>query len=361
MLETMAPNNRVRLLATSIVVGATILGIALILSGRNQDTVTISPKDDTGASVVAISSLDPTQIPTEDCIKQTTCLRQWYQTLTWDIGPAAALLALELHGAASPALQAACHDTTHAVGEVAAYMSSIGEAMVFGDSSCGSGYYHGVVATTTIQVEPERISEVLISGCSSGLGFMRWECFHGVGHGFVFTAGGDIYRGVENCLIIEPDSDRGACGSGAFMQELADHGRDEKYKTDPYVICNKMNEPVIAGQCYDMLANLVYIHLDTPEKQFAECVKIAEAYTKDCYNGLGRARFGGLPFKGAELEDYCNRAEDGKGLTWCYEAAFTNTAAFYGNSDEAATHCPELSTDPLREMCRTWLTNNQLG
>lgn len=361
MLETMAPNNRGRLLATSIVVGATILGISLILSGRSQDTATNTANGVTGAAVIAISSLDPTQIPTEDCIKQTTCLRQWYQTLTWDIGPAAALSALELHGAASPALLAACHDTTHAVGEVAAYMSSISEAMVLGDSSCGSGYYHGVVATTTILVEPERISEVLISGCSAGGGFMRWECFHGVGHGFVFTAGGDIYRGVEKCLIIKHDSDRGACGSGAFMQELADHGHDEKYKTDPYVICNKMNEPVIAGQCYDMLANLVFRHRNTPEKQFAECHKVAEAYYKDCYEGLGRARFGGLPFKGADLEDYCNRAEDDQGLIWCYEAAFTNTAAFYGNSDEAATHCPELGTDSLREMCRTWLANNQLG
>lgn len=361
MDETQTTRNTRRTLTAGIVAVAAVLGIGLIVSFRDTDTTAAEVNVDAGAMVVAIASLDPTQIPTEDCVAQTPCLRQWYQTLAWEIGPEAALQALERHGDSSPALRAACHDTTHSIGEVAAYMRPISEAMSLGDSNCGSGYYHGVIATTTTKVAPERLVDVLISGCSDGEGFARWECFHGVGHGFVFAAGGDIYRGIEKCLQILTDYDRGACGSGAFMQELVDHGQDVKYEADPYVVCKDMNDPVIAGQCYDMLANIVYIHRDTPEAQFTECDRVGEPYATDCYRGLGRARFAGLPFEGAGIEEYCNAAGGGEKSTLCYQAAFSNTAAYYGNNEEAASHCPELSTDTLRALCRTWFSENPLG
>jgi len=342
-----------------------ILGLGLVLIGRTTGTSTTEAIVESGAAVVAIAPLDPAEIPSDDCVVQTPCLRQWYQTLAWEIGPEAALQALERHGESNPALVRACHDTTHSIGEVAAYMRPISEAMSLGDSNCGSGYYHGVIATTTTKVAPERLVDTLITGCSVGEGFARWECFHGVGHGFVFAAGGDIYRGIEKCLQISVDYDLGACGSGAFMQELAEHGRDEKYAADPYIVCKNlskdMNIPTISGQCYDMLANIVYIHRDTPEAQFGECNKLEEPYASDCHSGLGRARFAGLPFKGAGIEEYCDAAGGGDKSTLCYEAAFSNTSAYYGNSEEAASHCPELSTERLRTLCRTWFTRNPLG
>jgi len=361
MDETQTARNTRRTLAAGVVAVVTVLGIGLVMSFRGTDTTAAEAKVYAGSKEIATASLDPTQIPTADCVAQTSCLRQWYQTLAWEIGPAAALEALERHGDSSPALRAACHDTTHSIGEVAAYMRPISEAMALGDSNCGSGYYHGVIATTTTKVAPEYLVETLIAGCSDGEGFARWECFHGVGHGFVFAAGGDIYRGIEKCLQILTGNDRGACGSGAFMQVLADHGRDEKYDADPYVLCKDMDDPVITGSCYDMLANIVYAHRDTPEAQFAECEKLAAPYDGDCYQGLGRARFGGLPFEGAGIEAYCNAAGGGEKSTLCYEAAFSNTAAYYGNNEEAASHCPELSTDVLRTLCRTWFTENPLG
>jgi len=361
MDETTAPRNPRRGLAAGIMAVVAILGVGLVLMRRDTGGDATKRAVDSGAAVVAIASIDPAQVPSEKCIAQTPCLRQWYQTLAWEIGPAAALEALERHGDTSPALRAACHDTTHSIGEVAAYMRPISEAMSLGDSNCGSGYYHGVIATTTTKVAPELLVDTLIAGCSDGEGFARWECFHGVGHGFVFAAGGNIYQGVEKCLQISIDHDRGACGSGAFMQELVDHGQDEKYDPDPYVVCKTMDEFIIAGQCYDMLANIVYIHRDTPEAQFAECEKLATPYDGDCYRGLGRARFAGLPFEGAGIEAYCNAAGGGENSTLCYQAAFSNTAAYYGNNEEAASHCPELSTDALRALCRTWFTENPLG
>jgi len=315
-----------------------------------------------GAAVVAISPIDRNEVPSEECIGQPTCLRQWYQTLTWSVGPEEALVLLEAHGESSEKLKRACHDTTHAIGEVAAYMRTLSLAMELGDSNCGSGYYHDVIATTTTRVSPEKLAETLIVGCSgAGTNFAIWECFHGVGHGFVFAAGGDIYRGVETCLEIEDDHGRGACGSGAFMQELADHGTNEKYAADPYIVCKKMTEPIITGSCYDMLANLVRIHRREPKDQFQICEDLQKPYSDDCYGGLGRARFSGMPFEGSGIESYCNETPSVESMSSCYAAAFMNTSAYYGNSKEAASHCPELSTAALRKMCAEWFTDNPIG
>lgn len=336
-----------------------VAGIAVVATGLKNKGESRAETGQTGRTVIAVAPLDPSLVPGEYCIRQIGCLRQWYQNLAWSIGPEAALEALESHGSKSDELRTMCHDTTHAIGEVAAYMRPISQAMELGDSNCGSGYYHGVIATTTVKVEPERLIDALVQGCADGKGFARWECYHGVGHGFVFAAGGDIYRGIDSCMAVDNDSDRGACGSGAFMQELVDNGNDAKYSKDPYMVCKKMSEPIITDQCYDMLANIVYIHRPTPGEQFKVCADLVEPNASACYSGLGRARFAGLPFEGPGIEAYCGEAGDGK--TLCFEAAYTNTAAYYGNTEEAASHCPELSTEALQNSCREWFSKNPLG
>lgn len=350
----MARRNILIMAGLLFTVGAALVTAALTGKGKGHDETYQAAR-----SVVAVAPLDPTLVPSDACIGQLSCLRQWYQTLAWSIGPEAALKALDEHGVKNEELREKCHDTTHAIGEVAAYMRPISQAMELGDSNCGSGYYHGVIATTTVRVEPEYLIDTLVNGCADGKGFARWECYHGVGHGFVFAAGGDIYRGIESCLAVRNDSDRGACGSGAFMQELVDHGEDKKYAVDPYMVCKKMSETIIAGQCYDMLANIVYIHRSEPREQFAVCESLDEPSKSDCYRGLGRARFAGMPFEGSGIEAYCGEA--GAGAKLCFQAAYSNTAAYYGNNEEAASHCPELSTEALQNSCREWFDKNPLG
>lgn len=311
------------------------------------------------ADVIAVEEVDTSALPSEECIYDLMCLRQYYQAITWQLGPADALSVLKAHAQRNQRLDESCHDTTHAIGEVAALMQPISEAMFLGDTTCGSGFYHGVIATTTVQVDPENLNAVLTSGCASGeQGFHRWECFHGVGHGFVFAANGDIYAGIERCSAIANDSDRGACASGAYMQELADHGTDPKYSDDPYIVCREVGEFVMRGQCYDMLANVIMIHRDTAATQWAVCDTVDDEHRGDCYRGLGRARFAGMPFLGPEIEAFC--AEAGAGRDACYEGAFVNTAAYYGSSEEAKTHCVELSSEALVRFCRDTLDKNQI-
>jgi hypothetical protein len=346
--------------AVLVVLSVMLAFVGILARGGESGGVDLRV-DAVGQPVLAVAPLDEEVLPGDGCIAETTCLRQWYQALTWRIGPEKALAALDAHSRRNEKLAAACHDTTHAVGEVAAYLRSLSEAMSLGDTNCGSGYYHGVVATTTTTVDPEQLIPVLVAGCSDGAGFSRWECFHGVGHGFVFAAGGDIMRGVEKCLTITTDSDRGACGSGAFMQELADNGQDPSYAEDPYRVCRNVSEQVVAGQCYDMMANIIRIHVKNgAAAEFAVCRTVESQYEVDCYEGLGRARFAGMPFEGPGIEEYCSQAGSETGTTRCYEAAFANTAAYYGDSEEAKSHCPELSTEGLRNRCAEYLTKNPL-
>jgi hypothetical protein len=350
-----------------IVTAVALLAVAtcgLIITGRDgSPQAPDATALDAGPAAVAISPVDVSIPPDAACIDEIACLRQYYQTLAWQVGPADALAALGTQSDADPLLAEACHDTTHAIGEIAARMKSIGEAMQLGDQRCGSGYYHGIIATTTVMVEPEALHQVLIDGCSIGANgsFGRWECFHGVGHGYVFVANGEILEAIASCGKIQNELDRAPCASGAFMQELVDHGADAKYAADPYMTCKQVPDPVSAHQCYDMLANIVVRHRATPTLQFAECASAPQSYQDDCYRGLGRSVFSGMPLRGPESEQYCDTAPQGLPRDLCYAGIVENTAAYYGSSEEASTHCVEFSTDALRKMCATVLKNQGIS
>lgn len=336
-----------------------VVVILLVTSGKDADKVQTTNDAYSSPVVVAVHAIEPDALPTDACIADLSCLRQYYQALTYQEGPQRALELLVEHSNRSGELERACHDTTHAIGETAAIIAPMAEAMALGDEDCGSGYYHGIIATMTVLVEPDQLAGVLNAQCAAGeQSFTRWECFHGVGHGFVFASNGDIYQGIRICEDIPDTNDMGACASGAFMQELVDNGDSDVYATDPYQVCRSMSNYTIAMQCYDMNANIVVLHRDTPAKHFAMCEDIPTEHTVDCYQGLGRARFAGMPFVGPEIERYCSEAGEGESL--CLEGAIVNTAAYYGSAQEAEAHCIELSTETLQATCRQVLSTSGL-
>ncbi len=356
--DVLAQSSRMRrrILASTATL-AVVVG--MVLAGCGSSDTTTADRGASDNAVLAVQPLDATAVPSSACIADPMCLRQYYQALTWQDGPAAALAALDAHAASNQELTRQCHDTTHAIGEVAALVAPMTTAMALGSEDCGSGYYHGIIATMTVKVEPDRLAAFLNDQCGRGpQTFERWECFHGVGHGFVFASNGDIFQGISVCESISNENDLGACASGAFMQELVDHGNDDTYQADPYRVCRAMPNPAIAGQCYDMHANIVMVWRKGDRERFAECTSIPTQHAPDCYRGLGRARFAGMPFTGVEIEAFCGAAGSGENL--CLEGAIVNTAAYYGSSAEAATHCTELTRPATQELCRKTLAEANL-
>lgn len=331
------------------------------------------PHTQAGAQVdrqlVAYQPVDINVPPSQECIMQVTCLRQFYQNVTWQVGPTKAIEVLEAHGRTNAVLEEQCHDTTHAIGEVASRMEVLSAAMERGDETCGSGYVHGVIATFLTKFDPADVVSVLVDACAVPgddveSSFRRWECYHGVGHGFVFNASGEIQRAISSCATIVVDSDRGACASGAFMQELVDNGTNEElYGADPYAACRPVKDAVMLGQCFDMHAVIVYQLRDSDADRFAVCDSLPTENRPDCWSGLGRALFAGMPLEAERSVEFCGAARLSGGFDACFDGVVSNTASYYGSGAEAATHCPEFTDAALEAACveileRRWGTGS---
>jgi hypothetical protein len=340
---------------------AVAAAVTLSFVGSSSDAPTSSPVRTVaapGRSVYAFQRVDPSVAPPPECIARLSCLRQFYQNLTWQEGADRALELLSEHGVASADLELQCHDTTHAIGEVAGRTEQLAAAMERGDERCGSGYYHGVIATFLTKFDPDDVVPVLASACAESKDqFNRWECFHGVGHSFVFNVNGEILRAIGSCATIAADSDRGACASGAFMQELVDNGDDaDKYLADPYVVCRQVRDTTMRGQCYDMSATIILRQRVGEAAQFAVCDTVEPEHRFDCVAGLGRALFAGMPLQGPRTEEFCGATRSREEFSWCIDGVVSNTAAFYGSGVEAAVHCDEFSTADLKAACVEVLT-----
>jgi hypothetical protein len=320
-----------------------------------DDTTTLDGRP----SVLVVPAKDIEQPPDSRCVADISCLRRHYTSLAWTYGEEQALSAVERDENSDTLGHGACHDAAHAVGEVAAQRHGATiDAISAGNELCGSGYFHGIVAWEATLLDPDVLIDTLTDACAIGPegSFKRWECFHGVGHGFSFVSGNQVRPTLDLCQQIEREVDQNPCVSGALMQEMVDHSTAPEYKTDPYVLCPDIPAGMLRSTCYDMLATLVW-GLFEPDERFDWCTRIDPVYKADCARGLGRNVDAGMPLNAASTTTFCNTAPDIDIRNWCVEGASVNTFAYYGNIAEARKHCDEFEDKNLAAVCSRSLDN----
>ena len=120
-----------------------------------------------------------------------------------------------------------------------------------GDSLCGSGYYHGVLERSLVNVrsrEPDVLAPVARTLCDDAAAMSPWiayQCLHGLGHGLMIATGLNLPIALQVCSRLRRWWDGDACRSGVFMENLSSsYGvrslwlRDE----DPVYPCNSVRD-----------------------------------------------------------------------------------------------------------------------
>lgn len=207
--------------------------------------------------------------------------------------PRWAIETLRQDTASSGELFARCHEVLHDIGKEAFYQyGSFGAASVFQSDFCNSGYIHGVFEAYFLAVGDPTLG--LTEACDNyatlgGRPFDRWQCHHGVGHGFMYFTGGDVQPALTLCQdTFETDNAVDECQNGVYMELFNTEtlAKESEYLdvADPSKICQPMTES--RGDCYHYLPTYLFHKLSLAEI-FSVCGTIPVEHFDSCKLGAG--------------------------------------------------------------------------
>jgi hypothetical protein len=166
------------------------------------------------------------------------CLQKQYQTLAKTKGITAAFTALKAAYPKDVAIQANCHQITHAIGRQAAEAAkNVADVYAQGDNFCWSGYYHGVMEAIVRRIGAKNVDSRLPTICADlkakqPYSFYHYNCVHGLGHGIMDIKDGDLQVSLATCDLLTDNWEQKSCYGGVFMQNVMDELDDDHGKPD---------------------------------------------------------------------------------------------------------------------------------
>lgn len=324
-----------------------------MLAGREDAPATVSPLH----PVAGTFEPDATRI--EDC-SDLRCLEQAFGNIAYRKGPKPAFAALDERyaGGSDPA----CHRIAHSIGSasLARYHGDVARTFAEGSASCGSGYYHGVLERSLVDVKsysPAALGAVARGLCSGAeirrVAWLAYQCLHGIGHGLMITTGYDLPRSLATCRRLATDWDRTSCKGGVFMENLSSsYGFTSSWlrDDDPVYPCNA----VPTGDkrtCYELVTSRALRVLDGDWEKTAEMCQAVEAeWVSMCFRSFGRDVSSRTERDPDKILELCGVAGRYGGERSCVVAAAMDMTANFTGGAEAAGLCRSV-TAGLRGDC----------
>lgn len=191
-----------------------------------------------------------------------------------------------------------CHDRAHEFGRMS-YEEFGDEVLKLNLPECHSGFYHGAIEAYFHKNGTDNLKDKLTFICPTSLNiFFAHQCRHGLGHGLMAWSNYDLPATLDYCNLIDEDSGKSSCRSGAFMENIVGSlidsdeekilGHYTKYLSDdPQYPCNIVKEPYKAD-CYFLQTDRM-LRLGGNFQAIADgCAAAPVAYQYTCYPSMGR-------------------------------------------------------------------------
>jgi hypothetical protein len=299
---------------------------------------------------------DDTQL--SDCTDEA-CFQQAFGNVAYREGPKPALrLVAEIYGSGG---SQACHRAVHAIGaaSLVRYHGSVARTFAAGDSSCGSGYYHGVLERSLVNVrsrEPGVLAPVARRLCGDASNMVPWiayQCLHGLGHGLMIATGLNLPTSLDVCSRLVRWWDRDACRSGVFMENLSSsYGYRSQWlrDDDPVYPCNWVAFEA-KKRCYQMVTSRILPAVGDDWERAAEvCSDVERAFVSTCFRSLGRDASSRSERDPAETIFTCAVARPYGYEAECINAAAQDVVANFTSATRALRLCQTVSRS-LAEPC----------
>ena len=296
-------------------------------------------------------------------------------------------------------LSRTCHREMHYIGRAAYDLYGV-QGVTECDESCVFGCYHGAMETMFADLGAGASSELenLCGGLDTVYG--RYQCFHGIGHGFLTFLRTNLPEALNACETLSTDEAREACYGGVFMensaaafgQSVGNEGHVSEWAswTDFNYPCSLFVEnPTIQKWCYEFQGGWIYVALghdfDAAAVECNEGVPLSMRST--CFQGLGRNYAGHIRYDPVATESFCasvspeyygdcilgasrvhidylgptvenNASEFCSGLPnkeaqqICHTSFIQRVSDFFSSYDEKSQLCSRME-NPYKEQCFT--------
>jgi len=280
------------------------------------------------------------------------CFRQAFGNIAYKEGPGPAFALIdEVYGSGA---STACHPVAHAIGaaSLARYGGSVARTFAEGQATCWSGYYHGVLERSLVNVksrQPDVLAPVARRLCREASDMTPWieyQCLHGLGHGLMIATGLNLAISLEVCSRLDRWWDRDACRGGVFMENIStSYGvrslwlRDE----DPVYPCNWVALEAKL-RCYQMVTSRILPLVGDDWERTAEvCSKVERAFVSVCFQSFGRDASSRSERNAAATIETCAIARRYGGEGDCITAAARDVVSNFMSGERALALCRSVS------------------
>ena len=310
-----------------------------------------------GFFIVELTGRNDTKL----AIEATELFQEGYEKIRNDLifivrdqNPKAALAQLAEQMQMDNALLRSCHPLVHEIGhEAYERYRDFGEAMKYQDEVCNSGYLHGVIeAHFAGSADIFTAKETICTQYRPG-SFFSWECYHGVGHGFMYYTANDLPQSLGWCDSYENEFARSSCINGVFMENF---NTDQKFHpsqflkgNDPFYPCAEQ-ERRHKGDCY-VYAPIYFLslHKDQYVKALEWCEGAESAFRSTCVAGVGSQALKENIASPKFVESVCMAARREQ-IAPCINGVVKLYINYHGSLDPARELCEQLEISN-RETC----------
>jgi hypothetical protein len=337
--------------------GAALAFMASTLGAQNAPAAADVPMPPTHP---VAGDFEPTPTEIEECEDQV-CLEQAYGNLAFYSGPKRALALLEEKVGSTTNT---CHRMAHIIGaaSLVRFERNVGRTFAEGSSVCASGYYHGVLERSLVNVADRSAS--VLGGIARGLcddravtalAELEYQCLHGLGHGLMITTGYNLPLSLQVCDHLAGAWESSSCNGGVFMENIStSYGfRSMWLKDDDLAYpCNWVAKED-KRTCYQLVTSRIIDVVGLDWKRIAElCAAVERDWVSSCFESYGRDVAGQSRRDPAEIIELCAVARPHGGEDECITFAAYDLVGNDASGEQAAALCAGTDGD-LRETCFT--------
>lgn len=173
---------------------------------------------------------DSTEI--DDCTAgaadRRLCFEQAFGNVAYRTSGKQALALMAERGTAEPEISGGCHRIAHTIGAAALAREEgdVASALAEGDSTCWSGFYHGLLERALAPARSTgELGRMIRTLCEpseqSWSRFTLYQCLHGIGHGLMLRTGNALETSLDLCSKLVDSWSQQSCDGGVFMESFS--------------------------------------------------------------------------------------------------------------------------------------------